>query len=164
MDYQNVYDYCKDISQNLGVSVKFVHADKQWLNLISPNDGITLWSLPFQASYSIDPIIQRSWTLSFIIYQQDQQGSQMDQNDVEAMQESIKTVAITDQIAERFVRLFNSNSINNQLSDASGSLTITSASTDVAIQDTAQLLTATNLVLTVDFPDNFDYCCIPNAT
>ena len=39
----------------------------------------------------------------------------MDQNDVESMQASIKTVAITDQIAERFIRLFNSNSINNQL-------------------------------------------------
>ena len=164
MNYQNIYDYCKDISQNLGLSVKFVHEDKAWLNAIEPNQGVTCWSLPFSSSFNFNPMITRTWTLSFIFYQQDMPDSSMNQNDTEAQQESIRTLANTDQVMEMFVRLFSSNSISDSLSEASETLEVTTGTTSPAIRDTAQLLTGTFVTLTVQIPDNFDYCCLTDAT
>lgn len=162
--YQSVYDYSHDISQNLGVSVNWVHADKSWLNLIVPNEGLTCWSLPFISSFNFDPNFSRTWTLVFIFYQQDKADSDMDQNDQSKMQESIRTLANTDRAASMFIRLFESNEINNTLDKASQTLNITSGSSEVAIRDTAQQLTGTRVELTVQFPDDFDYCCLPTAT
>ena len=161
MDYQNIYDYCKDISQNIGVSVKFVHTDKSWLNLIEPNKAITCWSLPFTSSHTfgIDNPILRTWTIPIIFYQQDQSSGSYDANNDTGMQESIRTVSITDRSVERFIRLFSENTITPELERASDMLTITGATTDVAIRDTAQQLTGTFLTLTVQFSDNFNYCC-----
>ncbi len=165
MNYQNVYDYSKDISQNLGLSVKWIHAGKSNLNLINDiNEGVTCWSIPFTSSGSTSPIISRTWTLQFIFYQQDTADSDMDQNDTSKQQESIRTLANTDYIAETFLRLFFSNDINDDLSHSSELLNITGYSTDVAIKDTAQLLTGTLLTITAQFPDNFDYCCVDNVT
>lgn len=162
--YQSVYDYSHDISQNLGLSVKWVHADKSWLNASLPNEGLTCWSLPFTSSISFDPNYSRTWTLPFIFYQQDVADSDFDQNDQSKIQESIRTVANTDRAISMFVRLFESNSINDSLDSASQKLLITGASTEVAIRDTSQLLTGTLLTLTVQFPDDFDYCCLTTAT
>lgn len=163
MNYQNVYDYVKDISQNIGLSVKFVHQNKEWLNLTNPDHGLVCWSLPFNSSFNFDPNFNRTWTIPIIFYQQDKADSDMDQNDQEKMQGSIKTVAITDQAAARFVRLFESNDINDELSFASSLLTVTTGTTDIAIRDTAQLLSGTFVTLTVQFADNFDYCCLPTT-
>ena len=164
MDYQNVYDYCKDISQNLGLSVNWVHADKSWLNTIIPDQGITCWCLPFSSSFSFAPNFNRTWTIQIIFYQQDQADSDMDQNDTDKMQESIRTVATTDRAADMFMRLFESNDISTSLDKASQKLLVTGGSTDPAIRDTAQLLTGTMLTMTVQFEDNFDYCCLTSAT
>jgi hypothetical protein len=164
MDYQNVYDYSKDISQSLGLSVKWVHADKSWLNLTTPDDGLTCWSLPFTSSMSFVPNFSRSWNLSFIFYQQDAPDSDMDQNDQSAMQESIRTLSNTDRAVNMFIRLFESNSLTTALDLASQKLLVTSSGTEPAIRDTAQLLTGTLLTMTVQFPDNFDYCCLTDAT
>lgn len=164
MDYQNIYDYSKDIAENLGLSVEFIHQDKSWLNHIEPNKGITCWSLPFTSSISFDPNFNRTWTLSFIFYQQDEPDSDLDQNDQTKQQESIRTVANMDRAADMFMRLFESNEINDELDSASQKLTITSGTTEPAIRDTSQLLTGTLLTLVVQFNDNFDYCCLPTAT
>lgn len=164
MSYQSIYDYSKDISQNLGLSVNWVHADKSWLNLILPNQGLTCWSLPFTSSMSFDPNFSRSWNLSFVFYQQDEPDSDMDQNDQSKMQESIRTLSNTDRAVGIFIRLFESNSINTALDEASQKLLITSVSTEPAIRDTAQQLTGTLLTMTAQFPDDFDYCCVDNIT
>tara|TARA_R110000803_G_scaffold151160_2_gene216332 strand:+ start:613 stop:1107 length:495 start_codon:yes stop_codon:yes gene_type:complete len=164
MDYQNLYDYSKDISQNLGLSVNWVHADKSWLNLIVPNKGITCWSLPFTSSISFDPNFSRTWTLAFVLYQQDLADSDMDQNDQSKMQESIRTLSNTDRAVNMFIRMFESNDITTALDSASQKLLVTSVSTEPAIRDTAQQLTGTLLTITAQFPDDFDYCCVENLT
>ncbi len=161
MSYQGLYNYCEDISQNLGVSVKWVHEGKEYLNLISPNQGITCWSLPFSSTGNKELIqpFNRVWSLSFIFYQQDQLDSNMDQNDTSSMQNSIKALSITDKVAEMFLHKFNENEINTELSRYSEKVNITGYSTNAAIQDTAQLLTGTILDITVSIHSDFDYCC-----
>lgn len=160
MDYGNLFNYCKDISANLGVSTKFVHQDKAWLNLITPNESVTVWSLPFTSNITTSPNYNRTWTIAIIFYQQDKAGSSMDQNDPERMQEDIRTVANTDHVANKFIRLFNENDINDDLSYASDLITVNSASTEPAIKDTVQLLTGTLVTITAEFADTFDYCCL----
>ena len=103
--YNNVYNYCKDISQNLGVSVKWVHEDKNWINNITPDQPITCWSLPFISSGTPTPNWSRVWTLNFIFYQQDVADSSMDMNDQSSQQDSIKTLANTDAVAERVFKV-----------------------------------------------------------
>lgn len=164
MDYQAIYDYSKDIADNIGISVKWVHADLEWLSMIKPDQGLTCWSLPFESSFNFDPHFNRTFTLAFIFYQQDFPDSDMDQNDTSKQQESIRTLAITDQAAQKFARLFDSNDLTDDLDYASQKITITGAATDPAIRDTEQLLTGTKLTLTVQVPDDFDYCSLDNAT
>ncbi len=165
MDYQAVYDYSNDISQNLGVSVKWVHADKQWLNLVPDIDeGLTCWSLPFPSTFNFTPNFNRTWTLRFVFYQQDAPDSDLDQNDTEKMQESIRTVAITDRAVNLFIRLFESNDINDALDKASQKLSVVSGTTEPVIRDTAQLLTGTLVTLTVLFDDAFNYCSLSTLT
>lgn len=160
MDYKNLYDYVKDISNNLGVDTKFIHQDKNYLNLILPNQGCTVWSLPFTSSISSDPNYSRVWTIPIIFYQQDKADSSMDQNDTEKMQEDIRTVGITDHIAETFIRLFDENDITDDLSFASSLISDVSATTEPVVRDTAQLLTGTIVTITAQFADGFNYCCI----
>jgi len=158
--YSYVYNYCKDISQNLGVSVKWVHEDKTWLSLITPDQPITCWSLPFVSSGNPTPNWNRVWTLNFIFYQQDEADSSMDMNDQSKEQESIRTLANTDAIAERFLRQFSRNEINDELELASDLLTVNSFTTSPAIRDTTQQLTGTLLTMNVTFSDGFNYCCL----
>lgn len=160
MDYGNLFNYCKDISANLGVSTKFVHQDKAWLNLIEPNQPVTIWSLPFTSNITTSPNYNRTWTIPIAFYQQDKSDSSMDQNDTEKMQENIRTVAITDNIANTFIRQFAENDINEELSYASNLITVISASTETAVRDTAQQLTGTMVIITAEFADTFDYCCL----
>lgn len=160
MDYKSLFDYCKDISANLGVSTEFVHQDKAWLNTILPNEGVTVWSLPFTSTITTSPNYNRSWTIAIIFYQQDKPDSSMDQNDTEKMQEDIRTVSITDHVANTFIRLFDDNDISDDLSASSNLITITSVSTEPAIRDTAQFLTGTLLTINAEFADTFDYCCL----
>jgi len=160
MDYGNLFNYCKDISANLGVSTKFVHQDKAWLNLIEPNQPLTVWSLPFTSNITTSPNYNRTWTIAIVFYQQDKADSSMDQNDTEKMQEDIRTVSITDHLANTFIRLFDENDINDDLRRASDLITVSSASTEPAIRDTAQQLTGTMVTITAEFADTFDYCCL----
>lgn len=165
MNYQSIHDYCKDISQNLGISTKHVHAEKSYINTMQDYDkGLMIWSLPFTSSGGTSPYFSRTWVLQLIFYQQDLPDSSFNANDTEQMQEAIRTIANTDHAAEKFLRLFNGNSISDALEYASDNLTINSFTTSPAIRDTAKLLTGTLLTINVTFGDNFDYCCIDNAT
>ena len=85
-----------------------------------------------------------------------------DQNDQDVMQDEIRTLTITEQTANRFLRLVHGNTVNSVLEAASEKLTISSFTKSNAIKDTAQLLTGTALTLNLIVPDDFDYCTLDN--
>ena len=161
MNYQSLYDYCRDISQSLGVSVKWVHTDNPDFALANPDQPITCLSLPFMSNgNSVNSVLPETYVLKFIFYQQDKADGSMDQNDQSKQQDTIQTLSSTWDVADRFIRLFNSNSINDDMERASEMLTINSYSKNPAIRDTSFQLTGTVLEMSVGFPDNFNYCCL----
>jgi len=92
----------------------------------------------------------------------DNPDSSIDQNDQDVIQDEIRTLTITEQSANRFLRLVHGNTINDSLEAASEKLSINSFSKSNAIKDTAQLLTGTLLTLSLIVPDDFDYCTLDN--
>lgn len=164
MNYQSLYDFIRDISQELNQTVKFFHGRKEMLNQTTDFSGLYIYSLPFISSGSTvgGAQIDETWEINIIFYQQDTADSSIDQNDQDVIQDEIKTLTITEQSANRFIRLVHGNTINASLEAASEKLTIVSFTKGNAIKDTAQLLTGTLLTLNLKVPDNFDYCTLDN--
>ena len=94
--------------------------------------------------------------------QMDRPDSAIDQNNQDVMQAEIRTLTITEESANRFLRLVHGNTIDSSLEAAAEQLTITSFSKANAIKDTAQLLTGTTLELNIIVPDDFNYCSLAN--
>lgn len=165
MNYQSLYDFIYDVSQNLGQAVKFFHGRKEILNLTSPNKGLYVYCLPFTSGGDFigGAQINEAWEVNLIFYQYDRADSMIDQNDQGVMQDEIKTLTITEESANRFLRLVHGNTINDSLSAASEKITITSFSKSNAIKDTAQLLTGTLLTLSLRVSDSFNYCSLETA-
>ena len=129
MNYKALHDYFRDISQNLGDSpldVKFFHGRKSMLNLTNPDRPLYVFSLPFESSGSFTDSAQvdEEWTCSLIFYMQDRPDSAIDQNDQDSMQDEIKTLTVTEEAANKFLRLCNENDINDDLETASNKLII----------------------------------------
>ncbi|MDA1120856.1 MAG: hypothetical protein O2887_10280 [Bacteroidetes bacterium] len=165
MNYQSLYDFIYDISQNLNQTVKFFHGRKEVLNLTDPDKGLYVYCLPFTSTGSFvgGAQIDETWEVNLIFYQYDRADSMIDQNDQGVMQDEIKTLTITEESANRFLRLVHGNTINDSLSAASEKITITSFSKSNAIKDTAQLLTGTLLTLSLRVSDSFNYCSLDTA-
>lgn len=161
MNYQAAYDYINDITQNLGLSVKFFHGRKEWLNYTVADDPLYAYMLPLTSSGSMNESgnPQEIWQLNLIFYQKDAADSALDQNDENEMQDEMKTLSITSQAADKFLRLFEFNDITDDLESASDLISVRSFTKGNAIKDNALLLTGT--VLTINFlvADDFDYCC-----
>ncbi len=164
MNYQSLYDYIRDISQNLDQTVKFFHGRKEILNQTNPDESLYAYCLPFVSTGTVvgGAQIDETWEVNIIFYQFDKADSAIDQNDQDVMQDEIRTLTITEQTANRFLRLVHGNTINANLEGASEKLTINSFSKANAIKDTAQLLTGTALTLNLIVPDDFDYCTLDN--
>lgn len=160
MNYQAVYDYVSDLSQNLGVGVKFFHGRKEWLNYTKSDKPLYLFMLPLSSNGSIlDSSPIESWTLSLIFYQRDEADSAINQNNEGVMQDEMRTLSITSSAADKFLRLFGQNSINEDLEEASDGVTISNFTKGNAIKDTAYMLTGTTLDITFSVRDSFNYCC-----
>jgi hypothetical protein len=162
MNYKAVYDYCKDISQNLGITTKFFHGRKEWLNF-NPNDKpLYVHLLPLTSSGSVinDSYPNETWVITILFYMQDNESSAIDQNDTDSLQKEMEVLTITEKACNKFLRQFNENSINDELEAAGDQLTITSFQKATAIKDTASMLTGIALTMNVQVPDSFDYCCV----
>ncbi len=163
MNYQSLYDFIEDISQNLDQSVKFFHGRKEILLSTTPSKGLFVFCLPFNSAGVINGgQINETWVVNLIFYQYDKPDSAIDQNDQDTMQDEIRTLTITEQSANRFIRLANGNTINANLEAASEKLSIPTFSKNPAIKDTAQLLTGFTLTMNIIVPDDFDYCTLDN--
>lgn len=162
MNYKALYNYVRDVSQNLGLTTKFFHGRKEFLNLTDPNKPLYVYSLPFTASggFTSAQQLDQTWQINLIFYMRDQADSGIDQNDQTSMQDEIATLTVTDQAADIFLHLFNDNEITADLEAASELVTVVSFSKSNAIKDTAQLLTGTVLTLNVRVDDAFNYCCV----
>jgi len=164
MNYQSLYDFIHDISQNMDQTVKFFHGRKEMLIQTTPDEGLFAFCLPFTSTGSTvgGAQINETWEVNIIFYMRDNPDSSIDQNDQDVIQDEIRTLTITEQSANRFLRLVHGNAINDSLEAASEKLSINSFSKSNAIKDTAQLLTGTLLTLSLIVPDDFDYCTLPN--
>tara|TARA_B100000949_G_C14114503_1_gene379884 strand:- start:116 stop:616 length:501 start_codon:yes stop_codon:yes gene_type:complete len=162
MNYQSLYDFIHDLSQSLNQTVKFFHGRKEVLNLTNPDKGLYVYCLPFTSSGGFigGAQVNEVWSVNLIFYQYDTPSSMIDQNDPAVMQEEIKTLTITEQSANRFLRLAHGNTINASLEAASEKITIDSFTKSNAIKDTAQQLTGTLLTLSIRVPDDFNYCTL----
>ena len=164
MNYLALYDFIEDISQNLNQTVKFFHGRKEMLNLTSEFDSLYVFCLPFTSNGTMvgGAQINETWQVNLIFYMMDRPDSAIDQNDQDVMQAEIRTLTITEESANRFIRLVHGNTINSALEAAAEKLTITSFTKGNAIKDTAQLLTGTVLTLNIIVPDDFNYCSLAN--
>lgn len=160
MNYKALYNYIYDLSQNLNQTAKFFHGRKEILNQTSGYDGLYVYCLPFTSNGSTvgGAQINETWEVNIIFYMLDKPDSAIDQNNQNQMQDEIRTLTITEQSANRFLRLVQVNDINEGLESASDLITIDSFSKSNAIKDTAQMLTGTLLTLNLTVPDNFNYC------
>lgn len=160
MNYQAVYDYVSDLSQNLGIGVKFFHGRKEWLNFTKSDKPLYIFMLPLSSTGStLDSSPVESWTLSLIFYQRDEADSAINQNNEGVMQDEMRILSITSSAADKFLRLFIQNTINDDLEAASDGVTISNFRKGNAIKDTAYMLTGTTLDITFSVRDSFDYCC-----
>ncbi len=165
MNYQSLYDYVRDITQNLDQTVKFFHGRKEILNLTKADQSLYAYCLPFTSTGVLTgPQFDETWQINIIFYMKDKVDSSIDQNDQDVIQDEIRTLTITEQSANRFLRLFNANSIDSALEKSSDRLNISSFTKGNAIKDTASMLTGTLLTLNVKVPDDFDYCTLDNLT
>lgn len=162
MNYQALYDFIHDISQNLEQSVKFFHGRKEILNQTNPGKGIYAYCLPFVSSGSFIGGAQadETWIVNIIFYMYDKPDSPIDQNDQDTIQDEIRTLTITELVASRFLRLVHGNTINDSLEFASEKIKIVTFDKANAIKDTAQLLTGTVLTMNLEVPDDFNYCSL----
>lgn len=161
MNYKALYDYCKDISENLGLTVKFFHGRKEWINLNLPNKPLYIHLLPFTSSGSVvnGYYPTERWNINLLFYMQDDESSGLDENDTETLQDEMNILTITEQAASKFIREFNNNDISDALTKSSERLTIVSWTKGAAIKDTSAMLTGIALNMVVQVPDDFDYCC-----
>lgn len=161
MNYQAVFDYANDISQNLGLTVKFFHGRKEWLNLTISDKPLYIFMLPLVSAitFNTDNIPQQVWSMNLLFYQQDKSDSAIDQNNEDVQQDEMKILAVTSGAVDKFLRLFSDNQLTTELEESSEFLTITSATTGNVIKDTANLLTGTILTINFLVADDFDYCC-----
>ncbi len=164
MNYQSLYDFIHDISQELNQSVKFFHGRKEMLNQLTDLEGLVVFSLPFSSTGGVigGAQINETWEVNLIFYMNDTADSAINQNDQNVIQEEIKTLTIASQSANRFIRLVHGNTVNDTLEAASEKLTISSFSKSPAIKDTAYLLTGFAVTLNLIVPDDFDYCTLDN--
>ena len=168
--YQSLLNYTRDIAANLSSENLFFHARKEVLHQIHNEDiaenDTVVWSLPFITSGDFTELgyqFNRSFTVNIIIYQKDEMGSEVDQNNMDQTAEEIQVLQSTDALAEEFIRNFNENKINEELHRVSDQLEITSVTTDNVIKDNDWLLTGTFISITVGVPDEFDYCSLPDV-
>jgi len=165
MNYLSLYNFIHDISQNINQTVTFFHGRKEVLNLVTQQNALYIHCLPFTSTGSFVNGFQKNetWNVILLFYQLDEDSSMIDQNEQDKMQGEIRTLSITEQSANRFLTLAHGNSINDELSEAAELLTITGFTKETAIKDTASMLTGTVLTMTIQVPDNFNYCELPTA-
>jgi hypothetical protein len=160
--YQGLHDYIKDICTNLSADVTFFHGRKEVLYEYNPDPNEpVVWLLPLQSSGSLTSNayqVNRAFTVNLIFYRHDAPGSEIDQNSQDTIASEMSVLSQSDQLAEEFLRLFNQNSITDDLQDASEELEVQSFSTDNVIKDNQYFLTGTLLNMTVQVPDEFNYC------
>jgi len=163
MNYLQLYDFLHDIGENLNQTVKIFHGRPETIELLAATTfrGLNIYILPFSASGSTTGGAQlnTSWNVEIIFYQLDTPDSDIDQNDEDKLQDEMVTVTLTQQAAEKFLRLANSNDITDELKKNADRLIVNTYGFDTAIKD-GQLLTGTVLTLNLTVPDNFDYCAL----
>ena len=160
MNYLALYDYLKDITQSLDLTVKFFHGRKELLNLTDNNKPVYVYSLPFISSggYTTSQQADENWQVNLFVYQQDQPDSGIDQNDQVSMQAEARILSITKQVVDKIVHYVNDNTISEDLEYASEFITVTSFNCQPVIRDTAQMLTGWLVTLNLKVDDSFDYC------
>lgn len=164
MNYQSLYDYTHDLSQELEQQVKFFHGRKEMLIQLNDLKGLVVFCLPFVSTGTTvgGAQINELWEVNILFYMDDEPDSAIDQNNQDVIQDEIKTLTITEQSANRFLRLVHGNTINRNLEAASEKIKIESFTKSNAIKDTAYLLTGTLLTLSLRVPDDFNYCTLPD--
>ena len=160
MNYLSLYDYLKDITQNLDLTVKFFHGRKELLNLTDNNKPIYVYSLPFIGSggFTTAQQEQETWQVNLFVYMQDQPDSGIDQNDEDNIQAEVRCLTITEKVADKIIHFINDNTLSDELEAASELVTITSFNKQPVIRDTAQMLTGWLVTINLLVDDSFDYC------
>ena len=87
MNYQQVYEYVRDLTQNLGLSIDFFHGRKENLIETQAEDPLYAYMLPLTSTggFNSQPSPQTVWQLVIIFYQQDTADSGVDQNNQDVM-------------------------------------------------------------------------------
>jgi len=157
MGYKSKKEFLQDTAKDLTTSVKFFHGRNIDFEAESFDEDFCLWL----ALFTKTPILNDSKvgfndTTQFVIFC-GKQTQMDDDSDVEY------TAALdeTGQILDEFVRLINWNwkTSSTDLKDASDRIQFISAEiTEPKVNEFSNVLTGQVLVLTLNFPDDFDYC------
>ena len=165
MSYTALRSYVKDIAESLDSNVLYTDGRKEVIHLLreAPPDnlGVVVWCLPFIGSGSFTEIGQQfneTVTVNIIFYKQDYQGSELNQDTPESLQDEIRVLYETKDVADEFVRKFNFNQINTTLQETSEDIEIQSVTFDNVIKDNDYLLTGTFVSMNITIPDDFNYC------
>jgi predicted component of type VI protein secretion system len=166
VNYLSLYEYIRDISQNIDYSVRFFHGRKDILNLQYEKEPVYVYLLPFQSSgnYTTAQQANETWQVNFMVYQKDQPDTAINQNDPESLQVEMEILTTTEEVVDKIIHYINypifpvDDATSEALQAASEFITILNFTKVPAIKDTAQILTGWLVTLNLQVDDSFNYC------
>lgn len=167
MNFEALYDYISDVAQAINGTdgVQFYMARKTKITSIPiPTDGIPVfWCLLPNSTGDINfdsQQVEETWNVSVLIYNTDDLDNEVNANAMNVSSQSVNTLKTTNDLADKFIRLFNQNELSDSLQASSELLDITSVNKEPFVNDTAHCLTGWGINMSVKVPDEFDYCKI----
>lgn len=146
MSHKGVRMLIEATAKSLGDDVQFTYARTSDFNVMRDKryPFITLDPLRATPSFSVDNVFNFSklWVASMAFYELDKESSTGD--------EYALILDLTDNLVDRFINKLNLYNDNI--------LVLTSISQEPFIKATADILTGHLLTLTIQVPDDFDYC------
>ena len=156
MGYKSKKEFLEDTAKDLENSVRFFHGRNVDFDSLTKDDTYFMWL----ALFTKTPVLNDSKlgfndTTQFVIFC----GKQADTDD--DPEKYTQALDETGKILDEFVRLVNWNhkTTSVDLKDASDRIQFVSAEiNEPKVGDFSDVLTGQMLVLTLSFPDDFDYC------
>ena len=167
-DYNGLFEYMRDICLSIDDQATiFFGREEVMIEVDQEPNKRYIYILPFTSTGTINETTQQveeTWQIGVFVYKQDRIDSAVDQNDKVILQQEMSLVNDAMGFCDKLIRLMNNNALNNELRRASQTLQVLGFDKESAIKLTAHLLTGSLLSITLDVPDNFNYCSLPSAT
>lgn len=163
MNYIGVYNFIKDIVSNISDVDLFFHGrvSTRTITPVKANENVVVWLFPLESSGGLTENtyqVNETYTANIVFFKKDKLDSAIDQNNINTIAPEMEILKDTNELADRFLRAFNTNNFSKNLSQAADSIEITSFSKGNEIKSQPHLWTGTILTLNFIVMESFNYC------